>query len=342
MKKALVTGALGQDGSYMCEYLLSKGYEVWGTVRKHSMKQEEATYINGVNYRFADMRDTLDLETVIRKSTPDEIYNFAGQVFVPTSWTHPAETFDVNTSGLARILSIVEKVCSHARVYQASSSEMFGNVIMKPRSVGSTTSSLGFTSLSESSPMNPVSPYGVSKYAAHKLVDVYRQKGLYVCSGICFNHESPRRGQEMVTRKITKHIAAVMAGKETETLRLGNPDARRDWGFAGDYIVAMNQMLQQKAPDDYVIGTGEAHSVHEFITAALAHAGLTDDTCKIKYDCQEFKRQNELHCLIANVTKAHDKLRWVAHCTFDHLVKIMVDADYDRIMSIKEDVCIAK
>jgi GDPmannose 4,6-dehydratase len=328
MKKALVTGAVGQDGSYMCEYLLSLGYEVWGTVRRliPSVKQRDDYYALGAVYNFADMRDSLSLETLIRKCQPDEIYNFAGQVFVPTSWTHPCETFDVNTNGLARILSIVEKVCPSAKVYQASSSEMFGNIMMKPRSLGISTMNYP-TSLNENSPMNPVSPYGVSKYAAHKLVDVYRQKGLYVVSGIVFNHESPRRGSEMVTRKITKHIAAIKSGKDVGKLRLGNPEAKKDWGFAGDYVKAMHKMLQQKLPDDYVIGTGEAHSVQEFVECALS---MIDVECDVKYNCQEFTRANELHCLIADYSKAKAVLEWKPETTFGELVKMMVDADYKR------------
>jgi GDPmannose 4,6-dehydratase len=336
MKKALVTGALGQDGSYMCEYLLSLGYEVWGTVRYEAKnKREHENYVLGVNYRFADMRDKLSLETLIRQCHPDEIYNFAGQVFVPTSWTQPEETFDVNTNGLARILSIVEKVCPSCKIYQASSSEMYGNIIMKPRSLGLSTSSLPFAHLTENSPMHPVSPYGVSKFAAHKLVDVYRNKGLYIVSGIAFNHESPRRGSEMVTRKITKYMAEVKDGKnEVSTLRLGNPDAKRDWGFAGDFVKAMHKSLQQEISEDYVIGTGEVHSVREFVNAAIGCTDIKFNFGDIQYNCIEFNRPNELYCLIADYSKAKQQLGWQPETSFHDLVKMMVDADYKRYQNI--------
>jgi GDPmannose 4,6-dehydratase len=337
MKKALITGALGQDGSYMCEHLLSLGYEVWGTVRFEARnRREHEHYVLGVNYRFADARDELSLETVIRSCNPDEIYNFAGQVFVPTSWMHPAETFDVNTSGLARILSIVEKVCPKARVYQASSSEMFGNVILKPRSLGYATNNLQFTRLDENSPMHPVSPYGVSKLAAHRLVDVYRQKGLYVVSGIAFNHESPRRGAEMVTRKITKHLAAIKSGRLLGPLRLGNPDAKRDWGFAGDYVQAMQLMLQPDMPDDYVIGTGETHSVREFVNQATEFMNVA---VEIDYNAPEFMRSSELYCLIADCSKIKSRLGWEPNHTFDELVMMMLSEDSRRLRNnVSEEI----
>ena len=329
MKKALVTGALGQDGSYMCEYLLDLGYEVWGAVRyePHNNNQH-AHYVLGVNYRFADMRDKLSLETLIRTCHPDEIYNLAGQVFVPTSWTQPEATFDVNTNGLARILDIIEKVCPKARVYQASSSEMFGNVI---NLIFGKNEKQKNERLDENSPMNPVSPYGVSKLAAHRLVDVYRQKGLFVVSGICGNHESPRRGSEMVTRKITKYIAAVKGGKEVSKLRLGNPYSRRDWGFAGDYVKAMHLMLQQSKPEDFVIGTGEAHSVEEFVEAAKE---VLDVKCKVEYHAPEFTRANELYCLVMDYSKAKSVLGWKPETSFRDLVHMMVTEDYKHTQEL--------
>lgn len=262
VKRALITGINGQDGSYLAEFLLSLGlYEVHGTVRMMHPGASNITSVLGqVRLHYADLRDVLSLEKVIRKVNPDEIYNLAGQVFVPTSWSQPAETFDVNVGGLARILAIVEKAAPEARVYQASSSEMYGNVYSdKP--------------LNERDRMRPVSPYGASKLAAHKLVDVYRQKGYYVASGILFNHESPRRGEEMVTRKIARHVARWAAGDRTD-LKLGNLFAQRDWGFAGDYVKAMHLMLQQPYGDDYVIGTGIAHSVQTFLAKAIEAAGL--------------------------------------------------------------------
>ena len=320
MRRALVTGALGQDGSYMCEHLLSMGYDVWGAVRyeAHNKRQHEH-YLVGVNYRFADMRDKLSLETLIRTCYPDEIYNFAGQVFVPTSWTQPENTFNVNTSGLARILDIVDHVCLKARVYQASSSEMFGNTITDGREVKQV--------LDENSPMRPVSPYGASKLAAHNLVDVYRQKGLFVASGIAFNHESPRRGSEMVTRKITKHAAAAKSGRGVGPLKLGNIQSKRDWGFAGDYVKAMYLMLQQSYPDDYVIGTGEAHSVNDFVHAASESAEVVFE---VQAQSPEFTRDNELHCLVADCSKAKNKLGWKPETSFKELVNMMVREDYKQ------------
>ena len=332
MKKALITGALGQDGSYMAEYLLGLNYEVIGMIRGQTPAAKIVkNYVKGVTYKITDMRDTVGLENLIRSVHPDEIYNFAGQVFVPTSWTHPSETFDVNTNGLARILAVTEKVCPSVRIYQASSSEMYGN-ILKPRSSGVSTSTP--IKLDEDSPMQPVSPYAVSKLAAHKLVSVYRRTGRYVVSGIAFNHESPRRGSEMVTRKITKHIASVKAGKTENVLRLGEPDSRRDWGFAGDYVKAMHASLQQKIATDYVIGTGTAHSVKQFVEKALEYAGIS---CGVEYYCGEFMRFNELNCLVADITKVTSVLQWAPEHSFQELVQMMVDSDYNEYMKTNEE-----
>lgn len=322
MKKALITGSLGQDGSYMAEYLLSLGYEVWGTARMDALFS--ANLVKNVHYVYADLRDELSMETVIRQCHPDEIYNFAGQVFVPTSWEKPAETFDVNTAGFARLLKVVEKVCPNARVYQASSSEMYGNVLGG-----------GTSFLDELSAMHPVSPYGVSKYAAHKLVDVHRQKGMYVVSGIAFNHESPRRGMEMVTRKISRAAAeAKVTGKAT--LKLGNVETKRDWGFAGDYVKAMHKMLQQPTPEDFVIGTGRAHSVAYFCDVAWQHIGR-GDALHIEENCPEFSRPNELHTLIADTHKITQVLGWKAETYFEQLVRMMVEADIKQLE--KNQVC---
>jgi len=325
MKTALITGALGQDGSYMAEHLLSLDYEVWGTIRVNPRDVEEAVnnYVKGVHYMYADMRDEVSLETVIRKCFPDEIYNFAGQVFVPTSWERPAETLDINTSGFARLLHVVERVYPESRVYQASSSEMYGNML----------GSEGIVKLDELSTMRPVSPYGVSKYAAHKLAEVYREKGMYVVSGICFNHESPRRGDEMVTRKITKCFAkGKVFGKST--LRLGNVLAKRDWGFAGDYVKAMHLMLQKDIPEDFVIGTGKAYSVNDFVYYAAQAVGNSDNI-ELQVNCPEFSRPNELFTLVADASRAWTVLGWKPKTSFEQLVNMMVEADIERYQRMR-------
>lgn len=322
MKRALVTGVGGQDGSYLAEYLLGLGYEVHGTLRlsdalyHHNLEK----VIGRAQFHYADMRDEMSLEKVIRRAHPDEIYNLAAQSFVPPSWTQPAETFDVNVGGLARILKICEKVCPSVRVYQASTSEMYGNVL---KNMGSET-----IVMDECIRMEPVSPYGVAKYAAHKLIDCYRQRGLFAVSGILFNHESPRRGEEMVTRKITRHVARWMVGDMVE-LRLGNPDARRDWGFAGDYVRAMHAMLQRPKPEDYVVGMGEAHSVREFLDVALEKAGIYTAVAPIVFNAPEFTRPAELHCLVADSMKARRELKWEPEVLFPGLVRKMVEHDYN-------------
>ena len=331
MKRALITGVGGQDGSYLAEYLLSLGdYEVHGTLRltDPAYQKNLQGVIGKVQFHYADLRDEVSLEKVIRRVHPDEIYNLAAQSFVPPSWTQPAETFDVNVGGLARILKIVEKVCPKARVYQASTSEMYGNfqwVHVRPDGTA--------LKLNEDSLMCPVSPYGVAKLAAHKLVDCYRQKGLYVVAGILGNHESPRRGEEMVTRKITRHVARWMVGDWVE-LRLGNPDSRRDWGFAGDYVKAMYQMLQLDRPGDYVIGTGESHSVHEFLVSAIGIAAkgsmirASRMWDSIVLNASEFNRPAELHWLVMDYAKAKNTFGWEPKTGFEELVRMMVEADY--------------
>lgn len=328
MKKALITGIGGQDGSYLAEHLYRLGYEVHGTIRRSAGYHKNVTvfHLGNCTFHYADLRDETSLETIIRRVHPGEIYNLAGQTFVPPSWTHPAETFDVNVGGLARILKLVELVDKKIRVYQASSSEMYGNVIST--AAGKLTGNLA---LNEHSAMNPVSPYGVSKLAAHKLVDAYRQKGLYVVSGILFNHESPRRGEEMVTRKITKHIAQWVTGNKIP-LKLGNVYTQRDWGFAGDYVQAMQAMLWQEQADDYVVGTGEAHSVDEFLRLAVKSAGLIYDHVSdmIHTEAREFSRENELNCLVADSEKANDVLNWRPIVSFEELVTMMVESDVER------------
>src|ERR1022692_2941727 len=248
MKKALITGISGQDGSYLTEYLLDLDYRVYGLVRRES---DTMRWLNPIRDRveilYGDMRDPASLEVAFAKASPDEVYSLAGQVFVPTSWQIPAETFDINAGGLARLLNIIERQKPDTRIYQASSSEMYGN---------------------EQTALAPTSPYGVSKTAAHRLCGVYRERGIFAVGGILFNHESPRRGPEMVTRKITLAAADWAQGKKSK-LKLGNMQARRDWGFAGDYVRAMHAMLQEEKPNDYVIATGEPPSVYEFVVEVL-------------------------------------------------------------------------
>lgn len=318
-KKALITGIFGQDGSYLAEYLLQLGYQVYGLVRRES---GTVRWLQPISDRleliYGDLRDATSLEVAFRKAWPDELYNLAGQVFVPTSWECPAETFDINVGGLARLFQIVERQKPDTRVYQASSSEMFGNVE-------------GFCN--EQTPLTPASPYGVSKLAAHRLVQVYRQRGLYAVSGILFNHESPRRGPEMVTRKITRAAAAWMKADGTK-LKLGNLQARRDWGFAGDYVRAMHAMLQQPTPKDFVIGTGESHSVAEFVTQVLAELHDLVGNGKFTGPIEDFVqvdsrlvRPNEIHDLRADSRVARKELNWKPTVDFRGLVRMMVESD---------------
>lgn len=317
MKKALITGITGQDGSYLAEYLLSLGYRVTGLLRRDaSLATNIIHLLDKIDLVYGDVRDELSIDVAIRKSEPDEIYNLAGQVFVPTSWRHPADTFDVNTGGLARILRILNEMQLQTKVYQASSSEMYGNANGR---------------LNEFTVMHPVSPYGVSKLAAHQLARVHRDFGRYVCCGILFNHESPRRGSEMVTRKISMAVASWKAGDRTP-LRLGNMTARRDWGFAGDYVKAMYKMLQMPLADDYVIGTGTSHSVYDFFHEALRAAGIDwNDVRGLLQHDETLLRKNELHSLTADANKANQTLKWQPETSFQQLVKLMVDADYKRI-----------
>lgn len=319
MKKALITGISGQDGSYLAEYLLDIGYEVYGLVRREPLTTRWLQPISDrLELLYGDLRDNTSLEVAFRKAWPDEVYNLAGQVFVPTSWECPADTFDINVGGLVRLLAIVGRAKPDTRVYQASSSEMFGNVD-------------GFCN--EQTPMKPTSPYGASKMAAQRLVEVYRGRGLFVVGGILFNHESPRRGPEMVTRKITRAAAGWVRGDKTK-LKLGNLHAKRDWGFAGDYVKAMHAMLQTSVPKDYVVGTGESHSVAEFVTLVLAelhrYAGNGDFTGPIEDYVQvdpSLVRPNEIHNLRADSRLARKDLAWSPQIDFPGLVKLMVESD---------------
>jgi GDPmannose 4,6-dehydratase len=313
MKKAIITGATGQDGAYMSEYLLSLGYEVHGIVK--GVSGMESNYVDGVIYHVGDLRDELSLENAFRKVWPDEIYNFGAQTFVPTSWTQPEETFDVNVSGLGRLLKIVEKLKKDTKVYQAGTSEQFGNV---------------GGALNEYSPMRPVSPYGVSKLAAHHLVDVYRQVGLFVVGGVLFNHESPRRAMYFVTRKITLQVAKWALG-DRSVLKLGDVKAERDWSHAVDMVRGIHMMMQQDKPDDYVLGSGMSYSISQFLDAALKAAKLkvADVHGLIEANAKEFMRQGELYSLKADASKAKIVLGWEPKISFDDLVKQMVEFDID-------------
>lgn len=318
MKKALITGITGQDGSYLAEYLLELGYQVYGLVRREPQTMRWLEPIrHRIEFLYGDMRDAASLEVAFRKAWPDEVYNLAAQVFVPTSWECPAETFDINVGGLARLLKIIARLKPDTRLYQASSSEMFGNTC-------------GFCN--ERTPLNPTSPYGASKMAAHRLVEVYRGLGVFVVGGILFNHESPRRGPEMVTRKITLAAARWMQGDRTK-LKLGNLNARRDWGFAGDYVRAMHTMLQQPTAKDYVIGTGESHSVAEFVAQVLREVDALNGNGQraqiedhVEVDPQ-FLRAGEINDLRADASAARSELGWAPKVDFAGLVAMMVRAD---------------
>jgi len=321
MKKALITGVTGQDGSYLAELLLSKGYEVHGMVRRASTETYDR--ISHIKDRIelvqADLLDQLSLIKLFEQVMPDEIYNLAAMSFVPTSWSQPVLTGEFTAIGVTRVLEAMRLVCPKAKMYQASSSEMFGKVREIPQT--------------ELTPFHPRSPYGVAKVYGHYITLNYRESyNLFACSGILFNHESPRRGKEFVTRKITDGVAQIKHGIAKE-LRLGNLDAERDWGFAGDYVEAMWLMLQQKKPDDYVIATGQTHSVKEFCRKAFARVGLNYEDY-VKLD-PRFVRPAEVDQLLGNPAKAQKVLGWKQKTSFDELVNMMVDADMKRWEAFK-------
>lgn len=317
MPKALVTGVTGQDGSYLAELLLSKGYEVAGMVRRtshHSYERIEHL-LDRVQIVAADLLDQHSLTQVLQETRPDEVYNLAAQSYVPTSWTQPVLTGEFTALGVTRILEAVRLVHPSARFYQASSSEMFGRVVETPQN--------------ERTPFYPRSPYGVAKAYGHWITVNYRESyGIYAVSGILFNHESPRRGIEFVTRKVSDGVARIKLGLASE-LRLGNLDARRDWGFAGDYVDAMWRMLQQPDAEDYVIGTGTTHSVRELVQAAFGHVGL--DWEKYVVVDPRFIRPAEVDLLQADPSKAKAKLGWEPQVSFEELVAMMVEADLERL-----------
>ena len=316
MKRALITGITGQDGSYLAELLLDMDYEVYGVVRRSSTEHFER--IEGIRDRVkllhADLLDQSSLIRALQEARPHEVYNLAAQSFVPTSWEEPTLTAQFTAVGVTRLLEGMRQVAPEARMYQASSSEMFGKVRETPQC--------------EETPFHPRSPYGVAKCYGHYITVNYRESyDMYACSGILFNHESPRRGREFVTRKITNGVAEIAAGK-AEKVGLGNLDARRDWGLAGDYVRAMWLMLQQDTPDDFVVATGESHSVREFCQLAFARAGL-DWEQHVELD-PAFLRPAEVDPLIGDASKAQAKLDWRPDMDFAGLVNTMVDADLER------------
>jgi len=319
-KKALITGITGQDGSYLAEFLLEKGYEVYGMVRRTStVRYERVQHIqNQLNIIQGDMGDLSSLITAISSIEPDEVYNLAAQSFVPTSWNQPVFTGDITGLGVTRMLDAIRTVNPKIRFYQASSSEMFGKVREVPQK--------------ETTPFYPRSPYGVAKVYGHWITVNYRESyDMYACSGILFNHESPRRGMEFVTRKVTYHAAKIKLGLADE-IRIGNTDAKRDWGFAGDYVRAMWMMLQQDTADDYVVATGETHSVERLLEVAFDCVGLNWKDYAVQDP--RFMRPAEVDLLVGDPAKAKENLGWEPEVSFEELINMMVEADIEKL---KED-----
>ncbi len=316
-KTAVITGVTGQDGSYLAELLLAKGYEVIGVVRRtsHDSYERIGHLLDRVHIVAADLLDQHSLTTVIRDAKPDEVYNLAAQSFVPTSWNQPVLTGEFTALGVTRLLEAIRLAHPEARFYQASSSEMFGKAVETPQR--------------ESTPFYPRSPYGVAKAYGHWITVNYRESyRMFAVSGMLFNHESPRRGLEFVTRKVSDAVARIKLGR-ADALRLGNLDSGRDWGFAGDYVEAMWRMLQQREPTDYVVGTGTMHTVRDLCAAAFGHVGL-DWKKYVKTDPQ-FVRPAEVDTLLADASRAKQELGWAPRVTFEQLVKMMVDADLERL-----------
>lgn len=318
MKTAFITGITGQDGSYLAEFLLEKGYKVYGLTRrtstqnydriKHLINHPELTLVSG------DLIDQHSLTQAFKDTQPDEIYNLAAQSFVQASWEQPVLTGEFTALGVTRVLEAVKLASPHSRFYQASSSEMFGKVREVPQN--------------ENTPFYPRSPYGVAKAYGHWITVNYRESyGMYAVSGILFNHESPRRGLEFVTRKIANGVARVKLGKQPH-INLGNLDAKRDWGYAKDYVVAMWQMLQQPKPEDYVVATGETHSVREFLQLACQAAGIPDWESIYQHD-PKYDRPAEVDLLIGDASKAKEVLQWQPSVTFAELVTLMVEAELE-------------
>ncbi len=316
-RTALITGVTGQDGSYLADFLLEKGYKVHGMVRRASTENfERINHLRDkIELHQADLLDELSLIELMQKVKPDEIYNLAAMSFVPTSWTQPILTSEYTAVGVVRMLEAMRRVCPQARFYQASSSEMFGHVRETPQT--------------ENTPFYPRSPYGVAKVFGHYITINYRESyDLFAVSGILFNHESPRRGKEFVTRKVTDGVARIKLGLQ-QTISMGNLDAKRDWGFAGDYVRAMWMMLQADEPDDYVIATGATHTVRELCEVAFSHVGL-DWEAHVQID-PRFIRPAEVELLLGDSSKARRVLGWKPTVDFEGLVKMMVDADLERV-----------
>ncbi len=313
--RALITGITGQDGSYLAELLLEKGYDVFGLVRRSSVKKYDRieTLVDDIELVEGDLTDQTSLDHIVQSVQPDEVYNMAAQSFVPVSWNQPVLTGDVTALGVIRILEALRKHRPQAKFLQASSSEMFGKAQETPQT--------------EKTPFYPRSPYGVAKVFGYYITVNYREShGIFACSAVGFNHESPRRGLEFVTRKVTHQVARIKCGLATK-LPMGNLDAKRDWGFAGDYVRAMWMMLQQAEPDDYVLATGKVHSIRELLELAFGSAGL-DWEKYVEID-PKFLRPAEVDCLCGNATKAREKLGWEPEVTFEALIKMMVEADLE-------------
>jgi GDPmannose 4,6-dehydratase len=314
---ALITGITGQDGSYLAEFLLEQGYQVVGMVRRSSTvnfdRIAHLQEIDALEIAQGDLLDQMSLIDILREYRPAEVYNLAAQSFVPTSWRQPVLTGEFTALGVTRMLDAIRIVDPEIRFYQASSSEMFGKVMEVPQR--------------EATPFYPRSPYGVAKVYGHWITVNYRESyNLFACSGILFNHESPRRGLEFVTHKVTHAVARIKLGLQNE-VRLGNLEARRDWGYAADYVKAMWMMLQQNEPEDYVVATGETHSVRELCQVAFSYVGLSYEDYVVVDE--KFYRPAEVDLLIGDPTKAHAKLGWEPSVTFEELIHLMVDADLE-------------
>lgn len=322
IKKALITGVTGQDGSYLAEFLLEKGYQVFGMVRRTStVRYERIQHIQDqIEIVQGDLQDQTSLSRAIADIQPDEVYNLAAQSFVPTSWNQPVFTGEITALGVTRMLEALHTVKPDARFYQASSSEMFGKVVEVPQT--------------ENTPFYPRSPYGVAKTYGHWITVNYRESyNMFAVSGILFNHESPRRGLEFVTRKVSYHVAKIALGLANE-LRIGNLDAQRDWGFAGDYVQAMWLMLQQDTPTDYVIATGKTHTIKRLLEVAFECVNLNWQNYTVQDE--KFMRPAEVDLLIGSPAKAEAELGWKPSVTFEQLIQMMVEADIQRLKTNRE------
>jgi GDPmannose 4,6-dehydratase len=317
MKKALITGITGQDGSYLAEFLLGKGYGVYGMVRRASFQRFDRIQhiLDRVEIIEGDLTDQSSLDDAMKTIAPDEVYNLASQSFVPTSWNQPVLTADVTGTGVTRMLEAIRKHKPDSKFYQASTSEMFGKVHETPQN--------------ETTPFYPRSPYGVAKVYAHWITINYRESyNIFACSGICFNHESPRRGLEFISRKVTEGVARVKLGL-TDTLKLGNLEARRDWGYAKDFVEAMWLMLQQDRPEDYVIATGVSHRVQDLVDTAFGYVGLPAEP-HVVVD-PKLLRPAEVDILVGDASKAKTKLGWTPTSSFQEMIYMMVEADLKRL-----------